>query len=36
MFATFAPVRETAASFAAAFVAALLFVGSATSVLPIA
>ena len=35
MFATFAP-SQTAASIAAAFLSALLFVGSATSVLPIA
>lgn len=36
MFATFSPARETATSIAAAFVTALLFVSSATSLLPIA
>jgi hypothetical protein len=36
MFTTFAPTRQTATSLAAAFVTALLFVSSATSVLPIA
>jgi hypothetical protein len=36
MFAIFAPTRETATSLAAAFVTAMLFISSATSVLPIA
>jgi superfamily II DNA/RNA helicase len=36
MFAIFAPGRETATAFAAAFITAMLFVSSATSVLPIA
>ena len=36
MFATFAPSRETAASLAAAFVTALLFVSAAVGPLPIA
>ena len=36
MFAISAPTRETASSLAAAFVTALLFVSSATSILPIA
>lgn len=33
MFATFAPVRETATALAAAFVTAMLFVSSATSLI---
>jgi hypothetical protein len=33
MFATFAPARETAAAFAAAFVTAMLLVSSATSLI---
>lgn len=33
MFATFAPSRETATALAAAFVTAMLFVASATSVI---
>jgi hypothetical protein len=36
MFAIFAPSRETAASLAAAFVTALLFVSAAVGPLPIA
>ena len=36
MFATFALSRETAASFAAAFVTALLFVSAAVGPLPVA
>ena len=36
MFAIFAPGRETATAFAAAFITAMLFVSSATSLLPIA
>ena len=36
MFAIFAPTRETATSLAAAFITAMLFISSATSVLPIA
>jgi hypothetical protein len=36
MFAIFAPGRETATALAAAFITALLFVSSATSLLPIA
>jgi hypothetical protein len=36
MFAIFAPGRETATAFSAAFITAMLFVSSATSVLPIA
>jgi hypothetical protein len=36
MFATFGPSRETAASLAAAFVTALLFVSAAVGPLPIA
>ena len=33
MFATFAPARETVTAFAAAFVTAMLFVSSATSLI---
>jgi hypothetical protein len=33
MFATFAPARETATAFAAAFVTAMLLVSSATSII---
>ena len=36
MFASFASTRETATALAGAFVTALLFVSSATSLLPIA
>lgn len=36
MFATFTPAQEIAGSIAAALFTALLFVGSATTVLPIA
>ena len=36
MFANTAPTREVATALAAAFVTALLFVSSATSILPIA
>ena len=36
MFAIFAPTRETATSLAADFITAMLFISSATSVLPIA
>ena len=36
MFATFANARETATALSAAFITALLFVSSATSLLPIA
>ena len=36
MFATFAPTRETAASLAAAFISALLFISAAVGPLPIA
>lgn len=36
MFATFTPARETATSLAAAFITALLFVSTATSILPVA
>ena len=36
MFATFDTARETATALAAAFVTAMLFVSSATSILPIA
>jgi hypothetical protein len=36
MLAIFAPGRETATAFAAAFVTALLFISSAASVLPLA
>jgi hypothetical protein len=36
MFTAFSASRETAAAFAAAFVTALLFVSSATSILPVA
>ena len=36
MFTIFAPSRETAASFAAAFITALLFVSAAVGPLPIA
>lgn len=32
MFATFAPARETATALAAAFITAMLFVSSATSI----
>lgn len=33
MFATFAPARETVTALAAAFVSAMLFVSSATSII---
>jgi hypothetical protein len=36
MLAIFAPGRETATALAAAFVTAMLFISSATSVLPLA
>jgi hypothetical protein len=36
MLTIFAPGRETATAFAAAFITAMLFVSSATSLLPIA
>ena len=36
MLTIFTPGRETATAFAAAFITALLFVSSATSLLPIA
>ena len=36
MFATFGTARETATALAAAFISAMLFVSSATSILPIA